>query len=278
MLPSDSPSHNEHHKPGARRSTDSSDSITEFGEMVPFPDDYDPLINPPPRYAIQSTQRDQSTQSSQRRQNSQRIQTNTLPGKSEPSEPSEPSVLHTSEGGSSESVRRLVFRFCRRLKGTRQYPQDQTLADFFKGNEKALNGLPWDDFRLLVMEGLDRVKTPLGAGPLGEALAEADSRPFPPSATRYVTPEIKRAVALCAVLQEHAVQQPFYLAINALAEEFDVDAATASRWLRLLVRDGVLSLVKKGNRGRATEYRYNPAEPDPPATTVDHPGPYKERF
>src|SRR5262249_53689054 len=152
---------------------------------------------------------------------------------------------------------RLVFRFCRRLKGAREYPDDQALADFFKANEKALNGLPWDEFRLLVMEGLDRVKTPLGAGPLGEALVAADSRPAPPSAARYVIPEIKRTVALCSVLQERAGQQPFFLAANPLAEEFGVDPGTVCRWLRLLVRDGVLSLVQKGNRGRATEYRYN---------------------
>ena len=92
-----------------------------------------------------------------------------------------------------------------------------------------------------------------------------------------LTPAIKRTVALCAVLQARAGQQPFFLAANPLADEFGVDAATVARWLRLLVRDGVLVVAAKGRRGKATEYRFIGGQAKPQTSTdtlLDDPGPY----
>jgi hypothetical protein len=150
------------------------------------------------------------------------------------------------------------------------------LAEWYRSHAKELDGLGWDEFRLMVLEGLDRVKAPLGGGKLAEALAEADRLPLPACAIRYAAPGLQRVVKLCVVLQGRTDPEPFPLAANPLADELRVDPSTVSRWLRLLMRDRVLSLGRRGNRGRANEYRYAgdqtttstkpifPADPDGP--------------
>jgi len=242
---------------------------------------------PPVKHATQTHQSNQSNQTQQRDQRAQRSQMNTPPEQSAPSGVSGisgvsgVSVWHTSQAGNTESVRRRIFRLCRRLKAEGRQADDLFLDEFFQQNHKALKGLPWDEFRLMVLEGMDRVTSPLGTGPLRDALGEADSRPALPGVVRYVLPGIKRTLALCAVLQQRAGTLPFFLASNPLAEELGVDPATVARWLRLLVRDGVLKLVKKGHTGWASEYRFQGATPRSPATFLaedDNPGPYLERY
>jgi hypothetical protein len=223
-----------------------------------------------------TTQRGQRGQRGQRAQKAQSSQTLPPP---EQSAPSALSVWHTSQGGITESVRRMVFRLCRRLKGEGRQADESLLREYFRANMKALTGLPWDEFRLLVMEGLDKVKSPLGTGPLHDALTEADNLPPPISASRYVIPAIKRVVGLCAVLQKRKGKDPFPLASNPLADELGgIDPSTVARWLRLLVRDGVLELKgEKGHSGRASEYHFRPAFAERLASGDDD-GPYRDGF
>lgn len=182
----------------------------------------------------------------QRRQIVQNLQIDTP---SEPSVCSDPSVWH----GNTDSVRRLIFRLCRHLKSQNRQADDVTLAELFAANEKGLDGLSRDDFRLMMMEGIELVQNPIGEGPLAKAIAMATSLPPPTCAARYDTPAIQAIVALCQLLHNRD-EGPFFLAADALALEFKVDSSSVSRWLRLLVRDGVLAIVEKGRRGRATTY------------------------
>jgi hypothetical protein len=170
------------------------------------------------------------------------------------SDSSAPSVCSDS---SALSARRTVFRLCRRLKLDGGAEDREKLRLLFQTHAQALAGMTFEEFRLLVAEGTERVKTPVGSGALGDALAEADSKPFPACAEDYPTLAFKRTVALCAVLQRRAGRgKPFFLAGSSLADELKVDPGVAARWLRLLVRDRVLELVQRGHRGTASEYRF----------------------
>jgi hypothetical protein len=152
----------------------SASSLRRYGRPRPPapPEEEPPSNSPPGRYA---------TQRAQTAQGAQRLQTDPLQGESALSGPS---VLHTSQGGIAKSVRLRVFAFCRRLKAEGRQADDPILHDFYVANKKDLDGLPFDDFRLLVMEGTEKVRSPLGRGGLAEALAEADSRPAPACAAR----------------------------------------------------------------------------------------------
>ncbi len=141
------------------------------------------------------------------------------------------------------------------MKAESEEPPDyDALLRVWESNQKC-QAIPFDDFRLMAMEGWERVKQPQGTGKLAEALAEADRRGRLPASERYVDDRLKRLVGLCAVLQEQKAGAAFHLAANPLADELGIDQTTAARWLRLLVRDGVLVLVSKGHTGRASEYR-----------------------
>jgi hypothetical protein len=168
------------------------------------------------------------------------------------------------------------------LRAEGREPDDTFLAAWYASHRRELDGLGYDDYRLMVLEGLDRVRTPLGSGGLAKALAEVDRRPAPPCAGRYASPHIRRIVGLCAVLHEHA--DAFPLAANALADELDAEPGTVSRWLRLLVRDGVLIIVTRSRRGRATEYHYAGGDDQHDVRdrgldlAADEAGPYEERY
>jgi hypothetical protein len=150
---------------------------------------------------------------------------------------------------------RAVFRLVRRLKRDhRDMPSDAELRRYWE-SDRRLRAIPWDDFRLRVLEGWTRVKHQSGTGPLSQALATADQRPVQ-CVQRYENPQLRRLVSLCAVLQERAKEKAFPLASEAVAEEFKVPQPTVSRWLRLLVQDGVLGLTFKGHTGKASEYRF----------------------
>ena len=50
--------------------------------------------------------------------------------------------------------------------------------------------------------------------------------------------------------------EPFYLDCRTAGRLLGIHYVLANKWLRLLVMDGVLSLVSRGIRNKASEYRY----------------------
>jgi len=59
-----------------------------------------------------------------------------------------------------------------------------------------------------------------------------------------------------ATAPRHHGTAPFFLGCRKAGEIMGTDRDTAAKRLKMLVADGVIELVAKGTRGRASEYRY----------------------
>jgi len=112
----------------------------------------------------------------------------------------------------------------------------------------------WIDF----LRGWKNVKFPKGAEPMVQIAERALILEPPPVAARYEQPALRKLVSLCRELQQTAGEGPFYLACRTAGRLLAVDHMTASRWLFLLVSDGILIEVQKGGprTGKASRYRY----------------------
>jgi len=109
----------------------------------------------------------------------------------------------------------------------------------------------WADFA----ESWPKIQYAAGQEPIVMTYQEALAREIPRVANQYEQQELRHLVALCSKLQEEAGEEPFFLAGRAAAELVKVPHAQVARWLRMLVVDGVLELVKQGSRRHASEYR-----------------------
>lgn len=84
---------------------------------------------------------------------------------------------------------------------------------------------------------------------------------LPSAAENYEGDGLRLLVAICREFQHESGKQPFFLACRTAALLLGLGEngqVTAWRWLGLLVHDGVLEEVERGERGkrRATRYRY----------------------
>jgi hypothetical protein len=122
----------------------------------------------------------------------------------------------------------------------------------------------------------------------------AQGRPLPAVAARYYLPPLRKLVQLCAELQIAAGTGTFFLACRHAAALIEVGFRVASKYLRKLEADGVLTRVDTGSRAthRANEYTYvadgshGPVKPPAPPWAGEllqgdqdnHHGPYKEGY
>ena len=114
----------------------------------------------------------------------------------------------------------------------------------------------WFDFA----EGWSKVKYPAGKGPLDMIFATVTDENLPEPAAHYENKKVRLLVGLCRELQRAAGAGEFYLSVRTAGGLLGIDHATAARWFRGLVIDGILSIAKVGSRSarRATRYRYLP--------------------
>jgi hypothetical protein len=112
----------------------------------------------------------------------------------------------------------------------------------------------WFDF----LEGFDKVKTKLGEGPMAQLFERAATMPIPPEAERFDCPKLRLLASLCRELQRVAgPSSPFYIASRSAGVLFGVSHVHASRWLRLLRREGLICEVSRGTvNNEASRYRY----------------------
>lgn len=112
-----------------------------------------------------------------------------------------------------------------------------------------------------------RVAFPIGTGPIHEMIRTAAFGSEPLEADRYGNPVVRRLVSVCAALQSAARSvgtDHFFLSCRTASAACDFHGPngyrTAARWLKRLVADGVLELVKAGIGGTssrlASEYRF----------------------
>ena len=112
----------------------------------------------------------------------------------------------------------------------------------------------WIDF----MRAWPKVKYAKGAEPVSIALEAARLAPEPAAAKQFEQEPLKLLVALCRELQRSAGKSPFFLSCRTAGCLLGVDHSTASRWLFLLVAEGVLRVAVKGGNDsrRASRYEY----------------------
>lgn len=96
-------------------------------------------------------------------------------------------------------------------------------------------------------------------------LERAKHSPPPAVAQNYEGDGLRLLVAICRELQNVSGNKPFYLACRTAATLLDLGEnghVKAWRWLTLLVHDGVIEAVKRGERGkrRASRFRYSENE------------------
>ncbi len=93
-------------------------------------------------------------------------------------------------------------------------------------------------------------------------LEQAKRLPPPRAAAGYEQAGLRLLATVCRELQRSVGQEPFYLACRTAGRLLTVDHSTASRWLWLLVHDGIVEEVEKGDRSRrrASRYRYLAAD------------------
>ena len=72
---------------------------------------------------------------------------------------------------------------------------------------------------------------------------------LPAVAQDYNTEAMLRLVVICRELQRARGEGPFYLSCRKAGQLIGVDHDTASRWLRVLVVDGILVPAWKGRPG-----------------------------
>jgi hypothetical protein len=112
----------------------------------------------------------------------------------------------------------------------------------------------WADF----IHAFKRARLPFG-DVLKTAETAIDLNNPPPAANHYTHAPTKMLIALCAALASLHPKGNFFLSSHVAAERAGMSQPQAYRRLQMLVEDGVIQEVEKGEYPRATRYRW----PDP---------------
>jgi hypothetical protein len=103
------------------------------------------------------------------------------------------------------------------------------------------------------MDQWELVVYPAGVEFLEIMVRKADQRPVAISAP-CASKEYPRLISLCAWLQVHKKNEPFFLSCEAAGRALGIDNNMVHRLLRLAVAERVIEVTEKGRRGRATHY------------------------
>lgn len=116
----------------------------------------------------------------------------------------------------------------------------------------------WIDF----LQAWPRVKYPKGQEPIMKIFEKVKTIK-PPQVAAKLYPDnnkLKILASLCRELQHEAKENPFYLSVRTTGNLLGASPMQASRWLFLLVSDGLLKIVEKGGTKntvrKATRFKY----------------------
>ncbi|TWT42659.1 bifunctional DNA primase/polymerase [Botrimarina hoheduenensis] len=159
---------------------------------------------------------------------------------------------------------RQVFEFARRLKAVPDLAElpgrelRQYVQEWHRRAYRAINTKPFEETWIDFLKAWQNVRTPYGGGVLSTAFARACRAGLPEVAQHYEQSEVQLLAGLCRELQRGAGDQPFYLSCRNAGRLLGVDHKQANRWLYLLVADGLLVEVEKGNvkTRKASQYRW----------------------
>lgn len=108
----------------------------------------------------------------------------------------------------------------------------------------------WSDF----VHAWTRAKTPLSEGGLATAWKRAQEGTPPPDCAMYDNATVQKLVALCWNLG--SVSGTFYLSMHTAAKLLKVQAMTIQRWLKMMLADGLIEVIKAGTKKAATTYAW----------------------
>lgn len=123
---------------------------------------------------------------------------------------------------------------------------------------KALPNIGTKDFDTSWCEFLHawgKARHPLGARPVDAAAQRVDMDNLPPAAQAYDSEQVRRLVGLCFELARRN-RGRFFLGCRDAARILGIKPKQACLQLRMLRKDRVLKLVKKGRGYRASRYRF----------------------
>ena len=151
-----------------------------------------------------------------------------------------------------------LFDLARHVKANRpEATKDELRAIAMQWHELALPTIgtkafaeTWGDFS----RAWENVKYPEGAL-LAKILDNLDGDPIPPMPSGYGETE-ERLIRVCIRLQQYAGTAPFFLSARKAGDLIGLHFTNASAMLCGLVADGVLELVERGKRPKASSYRF----------------------
>lgn len=152
---------------------------------------------------------------------------------------------------------RSVFHLARYLKGVIPNSSEDELhkivVEWFLRYQDRMRtkdfGITWADFLL----AWDNVHTPHGT--MLTSLLE-NPRPVPEWMRRHrYGAAADRLLQVCVALAAHHAPNPFFVGVRKLQELTGIDYSDCAKLMKVLVRDGFLELVNKGNRHYAASYR-----------------------
>ncbi|MFD2379320.1 hypothetical protein ACFSTJ_20090 [Ottowia pentelensis] len=165
-----------------------------------------------------------------------------------------------------------LFDLARHVKANRpEATKDELRAIAMQWHELALPTIgtkafaeTWGDFS----RAWENVKYPEGAL-LAKILDNLDGDPIPPMPSGYGETE-ERLIRVCIRLQQYAGNAPFFLSARKAGDLIGLHFTNASAMLCGLVADGVLELVERGKRPKASSYRFKWGQPEQRHNDANH--------
>lgn len=119
----------------------------------------------------------------------------------------------------------------------------------------AIGTKPFDATRAAFVRAWGNVHTPRGVTMDG-IVREARAAPNPECAGQYDDERTHLLIRLCKVLSQRYEDGVFWLACREAGRAIGLSHTAAADLLHMLVEDGVLALVRRGERRRSSDYRY----------------------
>jgi hypothetical protein len=160
---------------------------------------------------------------------------------------------------------RQLFRFAREVKSIVPQASREVVEPYFKKwHDQALPLMQPDssarDYYAHLAEferAFDSIRHLKGEEPIRQILEAALAGDPPECAGQFNQDQtVVHFIAFLRELQRRSANRAFYLDCRTAAQLFGVCPKTAWNWLDLLVRRKILRRVKRGTRGRASEFRY----------------------
>ena len=156
----------------------------------------------------------------------------------------------------------IIFNLARHLRS--RYPDttaDDCLSvarqwhDEYQVKHK---GVEWQDVKTEFVAAWRRIKIAAGESFIDQIKEKIDmSKPIPPELEQlFYDEKMWRAVQCCQEAARIRDDGVFFMSCRSLAPMVDVEFRTAANMLKGMVGDGLLEILEKGGRYKATSYRW----------------------